>query len=257
MIKDANPVSRVDVTFTVFKGPNIGQTGAGSGPTDGSGQATFTYTSNGTASTDSIVASGTIDGVPFECFAEKKWVEAVNINDKIGVEFQLPFFNIALSQFQFEVKIINNSAMTLFAPLFVQFVTIETVPADQTPAVTIANPDRGGNTVGAVFDYSYSLGGDGQLDPGEMTTLKVWIFDDPGLFNFFIFADVFAALGGPAPFAKSTAVADPIKFFIDVKMQVLRSKRLRINKVTELQSDKVTKAQRHKGTKAQSKKVNR
>ncbi len=215
--ENGNLVSGVDVTFTVFKGPNNGQTGAGSSPTDGSGQATFTYASNSTAGTDSIVASGSVNGVPFECFAEKKWVEAVNINDKIGVGFQLAFFNTMTNQFQFEVKIINNSAMTLFAPLFVQFVTIETDPVDLNPPVTIANSDRGGNAIGAVFDYSDLLGGDGQLDPGEMTTFKVWIFDDPGLFNFFIFANVFAFPGGPAPFAKTNSTTGPIRISADIK----------------------------------------
>ena len=43
------------VTFTVTAGPNIGQTG--NDVTDANGEATFTYTSNGTAGTDTIRAT--------------------------------------------------------------------------------------------------------------------------------------------------------------------------------------------------------
>jgi len=99
----------------------------------------------------------------------------------------------------------------LFAPFFVEFETINPIE------VTVANPDRGGNTIGAVFDYSDSLGGDGQLDPNEMTTFKLWVFNDPNAVDFFIFANVFASLAAPAPIAKTTDAADPIKIYVNVK----------------------------------------
>ncbi len=107
--------------------------------------------------------------------------------------------------------------MTLFAPFFVQFVTIETDPAGQTPPVMVANPDRGGNTVGAVFDYSELLGIDFKLPPDSLTTFKLWVFNDPGIFNFFIFANVFADLGDPppSPVAKPTGER-PIKIYVNV-----------------------------------------
>jgi len=50
-----NPVAGVTVTFTVTSGPNAGQTGTG--VTNASGQATFTYTDTGGAGTDTIVAT--------------------------------------------------------------------------------------------------------------------------------------------------------------------------------------------------------
>jgi hypothetical protein len=49
------PRAQQTVTFTVTAGPNTGATGTG--VTNASGQATFTYTSNGTAGTDTITAS--------------------------------------------------------------------------------------------------------------------------------------------------------------------------------------------------------
>ncbi|MCH8128167.1 lamin tail domain-containing protein, partial [candidate division KSB1 bacterium] len=93
--KDGINQQGVEVTFEVFKGPNLGQTGSGTSPTNGSGQATFIYTSNGTAGTDSIKASGSIDGVPFECFAQKVWVdnmctlEAETDTNQVGTDHTL------------------------------------------------------------------------------------------------------------------------------------------------------------------------
>lgn len=49
------PRAQQTVTFTVTAGPNTGATGTA--VTNASGQATFTYTSNGTAGTDTITAS--------------------------------------------------------------------------------------------------------------------------------------------------------------------------------------------------------
>lgn len=49
-----NPSPGVVVTFTVTSGPDTGTTGTGT--TDASGKATFTYTNNGTAGTDVITA---------------------------------------------------------------------------------------------------------------------------------------------------------------------------------------------------------
>jgi hypothetical protein len=70
--QDGAPASGISVTFNVISGPNSGATG--SGTTDGSGQTSFTYTSNGTPGTDTIEASGSISGVSFSCTAMKTWV---------------------------------------------------------------------------------------------------------------------------------------------------------------------------------------
>ncbi len=57
--RDSAPQSGVGVTFSVVSGPNAGTTG--SGTTNGSGEATFTYTGSATPGTDTIRASA-LDG---------------------------------------------------------------------------------------------------------------------------------------------------------------------------------------------------
>jgi hypothetical protein len=49
------PIAGVTVNFSVTSGPNAGATG--SGTTGSNGEATFTYTDNGGAGTDDIVAT--------------------------------------------------------------------------------------------------------------------------------------------------------------------------------------------------------
>lgn len=66
------PQSGVTVSFLVTAGPNVGAVDFA--VTNGAGQATFTYMSNGTPGTDTITASGNISGVPFECTATKTWL---------------------------------------------------------------------------------------------------------------------------------------------------------------------------------------
>ncbi len=211
-ILDGNPVPGISISFTIFKGPNV--SGIVLGITDANGEVEFSYTGNGGIGTDSIRTTGEVNGVPFECLAEKKWVVAQNINDEISVAFRFPFFNLNTNQFQFEVKLINNSNMILFAPFFVEFETIISIPEGHP--ITVDNADRGGDGVGAVYDYSDFLGGDGQLDPGEMTSFKVWRFNDPDMVNFFIFANVFSFIPNGNPITKATG-NEPFRFFSDVK----------------------------------------
>jgi Tol biopolymer transport system component len=70
--QSGSPVSGVTVTFTVSSGPNSGATG--SDITDANGQASFTYTSNGLAGTDTIETNGTVNSTLFSCLATKTWV---------------------------------------------------------------------------------------------------------------------------------------------------------------------------------------
>jgi hypothetical protein len=70
--RDGSPASSIPVSFNVTSGPNAGANGTGT--TDGSGHASFTYTSNGTPGTDTIEASGDISGVTFTCTAMKTWI---------------------------------------------------------------------------------------------------------------------------------------------------------------------------------------
>ena len=65
------------MTFTVTLGPNVGTTGTG--VTNASGDATFTYTSNGAAGTDTIEATATLTGTggvptPVKDTATKTWI---------------------------------------------------------------------------------------------------------------------------------------------------------------------------------------
>ncbi len=72
------PVNNLLVSVHIISGPNAGPpTVAVTGPLNGqpAGQASVTYTSNGTPGTDTIVFSGLISGVPFTCQATKTWVD--------------------------------------------------------------------------------------------------------------------------------------------------------------------------------------
>jgi hypothetical protein len=75
---NASPTQGVVVTFTVTAGPNAGATGTG--VTNASGDATFTYTSNGTAGVDTIQATATLSGTggvptPVRDVATKTWIQ--------------------------------------------------------------------------------------------------------------------------------------------------------------------------------------
>src|SRR3989442_8694087 len=74
---NASPTPGVTVTFTVTLGPTVGTTGTG--VTNASGDATFTYTSNGAAGTDTIEATATLTGTggvptPVKDVATKTWI---------------------------------------------------------------------------------------------------------------------------------------------------------------------------------------
>jgi len=69
---NSNPAPGVTVHFEVVSGPNAGATA--STLTDGGGQATFMYNSNGTPGTDTVMTTGIVSGVSFSCSATKVWV---------------------------------------------------------------------------------------------------------------------------------------------------------------------------------------
>jgi hypothetical protein len=71
---DDTPIPGRTVTFSITSGPDAGQTSTG--VTDASGQATFTYTNNGTEGTDSISASFVNShGVTQSATATKTWTK--------------------------------------------------------------------------------------------------------------------------------------------------------------------------------------
>ncbi|RIK69775.1 MAG: hypothetical protein DCC66_07710 [Planctomycetota bacterium] len=75
VLRNGGPAAGVNVGFSVINGPNFGASLAAA-PTNALGQRSFTYTSNGATGTDTIEASGLLDGIPFSCTATKTWVQA-------------------------------------------------------------------------------------------------------------------------------------------------------------------------------------
>ncbi len=68
---DGSPKSGAVVSFSVTTGPGAGASGTDT--TDTNGEATFTYTNNGTAGTDTIEASVDDGNATFTATAEKTW----------------------------------------------------------------------------------------------------------------------------------------------------------------------------------------
>lgn len=73
LLADGSAASGVTVHFFVSAGPNAGM--AETDSTSGSGQASFEYTSNGGTGTDTIMATGIVNGVTFACEVSKVWVD--------------------------------------------------------------------------------------------------------------------------------------------------------------------------------------
>lgn len=71
--RNGAPAAGIVVAFIVTAGPNVGA--ATVGVTNGAGNATFNYMSNGAPGVDTINASGNIMGVPFECNTQKTWID--------------------------------------------------------------------------------------------------------------------------------------------------------------------------------------
>ncbi len=76
VLLNCSPAAGTTVNFNITAGPNAGQTG--SATTNGFGQASFTYTSNGATGTDTIQASGTVSGNAFSATAQKTWASLNN-----------------------------------------------------------------------------------------------------------------------------------------------------------------------------------
>ena len=71
VLANGSIVEGASVTFTVTDGPNAGD--SGTDVTDMTGIARFTYTGDGGVGTDTIQASGTVNGAEFFCTATKVW----------------------------------------------------------------------------------------------------------------------------------------------------------------------------------------
>ncbi|MCH9008707.1 T9SS type A sorting domain-containing protein, partial [candidate division KSB1 bacterium] len=141
-----------------------------------------------------------------------------NINALIEPKTRFVLFNFVTNQFSFQLAIANNSNQPIYAPICVKISDINPPP----PTITIDNADNQQTGVGAVFNYSGLLGGDGKLDPGERSGFKTWRFNDPSQVNFSFFANVFGVLSnntsGPSRLAGiANPAAQPLVFAADIR----------------------------------------
>ena len=157
-------------------------------------KVTVDATVNGSIIKNTATVAADQDNDPNNNSASVDVNAVVIINDKISAQTLLVFWNFALKQFSFDLKLTNESTDTLCAPVYVEIDTIFTDPTTNPNNVTVDNADGGGSGIGAFFDYSDSFGGDHRLDPGEMTKFKMWVFNDPESINFFFFANVFGII---------------------------------------------------------------
>ncbi len=137
------------------------------------------------------------------------------INDKISPEALFIFFSLVDNTFQFELNLTNTSSDTIFLPT-VSIGVLTPAP----PAVEVDNADNGVRGLGAVYDYSTSLGGDGKWAPGETTDNKLWRFKLSGAFNFMFSANVYGVIqdnGGTAISKGTAGYNEPFVFVVDAK----------------------------------------
>ncbi len=76
---------------------------------------------------------------------------------------------------QYDVAIKNNSNGTIFAPLRLQVASITSASGQ----VTVANADSGGNSAGALWDYSSTVGTDNALTATETSGARTLRFNNP------------------------------------------------------------------------------
>ncbi|HKQ49078.1 MAG TPA: Ig-like domain-containing protein [Phycisphaerae bacterium] len=72
VLKNGAPAPGIDITYNIISGPNTGLVLMNT--TNGAGHSSFTYTGAGGPGTDTIQATGEVDGVPILCTATKTWV---------------------------------------------------------------------------------------------------------------------------------------------------------------------------------------
>jgi FlgD Ig-like domain len=139
----------------------------------------------------------------------------VNVNSSIkAIIGSTNYYDSGSNQVRADIAIKNISSAPIYGPLISKFKTLTPGP----PTITIPNADGGGNGIGCYYDYSNLLGGDNQLDPGETTGYKLWIFQEnvkPPV-NFKFFADVFGHLDGISKAADSNQ-EQPLAFLFDVQ----------------------------------------
>lgn len=142
-----------------------------------------------------------------------------NINNDVTPESRLTFYNNSTNQFQFDLRVQNNSGTTIFPPIYLK---LETLMSDPTGhPITVDNADGGGDGIGAFYDYSDSIGSDNKLIPGEFTEFKTWRFNDPHNVNFFFTADVLSGYESTVSLKEIEADITPFHFYVDIANEII------------------------------------
>ena len=75
-------------------------------------------------------------------------------------------FHLVSNQLSLDIAIQNNGASAIITPLTAVSANISQI------SISVANADGGGSGVGAFFDYSNFVGGDGSLNISESTSYR-------------------------------------------------------------------------------------
>ena len=165
VLSGPNPAGAgVNVTFQILSGPNAGL--MATVPTNGSGQATFMYSSSGVAGQDVIQASGTLGGQPFTATATRNWVDTSPL---------------------YLSELLVNAPGADQGSEFVEIMGAPNRPLAGYYLVVIENDFGNAGTVDLIIDLgSYSTGADGLLlirdtadvlEPAPDANCNVVVFD--------------------------------------------------------------------------------
>ncbi|MEK6643306.1 MAG: Ig-like domain-containing protein [Planctomycetota bacterium] len=173
----------VNVAFNVTAGPNAGK--VGNFVTNAAGAATFSYTGAAVAGTDTITASGLVDGVPFNCTATKDWI----LDDDDGVPPDVE--NMGPNNGDGNNDGIPDSLqpnVTTFLDINGNFVTIESplgtilmnVLGIDVPAPDLAPP-------GVLFPYGFFSFAVKNIAPGGGIDVRIFLHGGPTVNTYYKF----------------------------------------------------------------------
>lgn len=173
----------INVTFNVTAGPNAGK--VSNQVTNASGEATFAYTGAAVAGTDTITASGNVDGVPFNCTAEKEWIlddddgippdeENMGPNNGDGNNDGIPD---SLQPNVTTFKDINGNPVTIESPAGTILMGVQAL---QVPQPELAPP-------GVVFPYGFFAFQVKNVAPGGGIEVKIFLHGGPTVNTYYKF----------------------------------------------------------------------
>ncbi|MBI5762420.1 MAG: hypothetical protein HZA51_02715 [Planctomycetes bacterium] len=181
--KNGAPAAGVNVAFNVTAGPNAGKVSAG--VTNASGEATFTYTGAAVAGTDTITATGNVDGVPFNCTATKVWIlddddgippdeENMGPNNGDGNNDGIPD---SLQPNVTTFKDINGNPVTIESPAGTILMGVQAL---QVPQPELAPP-------GVIFPYGFFAFQVKNVAPGGGIDVKIFLHGGPTVNTYYKF----------------------------------------------------------------------